>query len=185
MRIKVQLSCTACGRDYFYSPSRGHIRKLCNSCSANRSRIGFKERVVQYLGGRCSRCGYSRCVHVLHAHHKDPTAKLFSVSGSHCRRWDLVRTELDKCELLCANCHGEEHAKKSWGTLYKERPTLPERYEVAWPNKSHLKKMVETMPMTAIARKIGVSDRAVAKHLEKVGIPHKTRGEWGHNGTKK
>jgi hypothetical protein len=44
----------------------------------------------------------------MHFHHPDPTAKEFTVS-SRLTSWDRIVRELDKCLLLCANCHGEVH----------------------------------------------------------------------------
>lgn len=41
--------------------------------------------------------------------HLDPTAKEFTISGNHCRSWDVIKRELDKCVLRCANCHRERH----------------------------------------------------------------------------
>lgn len=46
---------------------------------------------------------------VLSFHHRDPSEKKFIISGNHCRKWEIVREELDKCDLLCANCHMELH----------------------------------------------------------------------------
>ena len=44
----------------------------------------------------------------MHFHHPDVTAKEFTVS-SRLTSWDRIKRELDKCVLLCANCHGEVH----------------------------------------------------------------------------
>lgn len=60
----------------------------------------------------CNRCGYSRYSGALVFHHKDPdekTAKVSSLASSSCP-WETVMEEADKCELLCMNCHQEEHS---------------------------------------------------------------------------
>lgn len=65
---------------------------------------------VEYMGGACSKCGYSKCVAALHFHHKDPSEKSFGISASGlCRSWEKVKKELDKTIILCANCHAENH----------------------------------------------------------------------------
>ena len=56
-------------------------------------------------------CGYSRCVDVLEFHHRDAAQKDFSISRrGYTRSWTAVKLEIDKCILLCANCHREIHA---------------------------------------------------------------------------
>ena len=67
---------------------------------------------VEYKGGKCEKCGYDKCIDALEFHHKDPVLKDFSISGKgYTRSWKSVKEELDKCILLCANCHRELHAK--------------------------------------------------------------------------
>ena len=42
----------------------------------------------------------------------DPTKKDFSLSvEGRSKSWDTVRKELDKCVMLCANCHRIRHEK--------------------------------------------------------------------------
>jgi len=67
---------------------------------------------VEYKGGKCENCGYYRCLDALEFHHKDPAQKDFSISSKgYTRSWIRVKEELDKCTILCANCHREFHAK--------------------------------------------------------------------------
>lgn len=111
----VTLTCSVCSRVYVYdltpgTKRKGHTRDRCNSCAVNSRRFSKKHQGVEYLGGKCVLCGYDRCVQSLHFHHKDPNEKDFTISGKHCYSWERIRKELDKCALLCANCHGEVHA---------------------------------------------------------------------------
>lgn len=50
------------------------------------------------------------CTTVYHFHHIDPNSKAFGISHK-IRKYkkQKVYEELDKCKLLCANCHGEIH----------------------------------------------------------------------------
>lgn len=73
-----------------------------------------KIRAVNYLGGKCMRCGFDH-PSALQFHHRDPSTKTFSVTSKELstprkRPWDtVIIPELDKCDLLCANCHFLEH----------------------------------------------------------------------------
>lgn len=45
-------------------------------------------------------------------HHRDPNEKEFSLSKSafkSIKNLERAKKELDKCDLLCSNCHREEH----------------------------------------------------------------------------
>ena len=108
-----QRACTKCGRQYHYTPSNtaGHQPTLCNSCDVYRRRTEMKQEAIRYKGGRCVLCGYDKCARSLVFHHRDPSKKGFCINSKYIRlSWGNLRGELDKCDLLCANCHGEVHA---------------------------------------------------------------------------
>ena len=66
---------------------------------------------VEYKGGKCQLCGYSRCPEALEFHHLKNGEKDFGISDrGYTRSWKTIREELDKCILLCANCHREVHS---------------------------------------------------------------------------
>jgi len=65
---------------------------------------------VEYGGACCQMCGYKKCMRALSFHHKDPSKKDFGLSARGLTRsWKKTKAELDKCILLCANCHMEVH----------------------------------------------------------------------------
>ncbi len=69
-----------------------------------------RQMAVDYKGGCCQICGYSKCLEALEFHHTDPTQKDFNISAKgHSRSWERVKAEIDKCILVCANCHRELH----------------------------------------------------------------------------
>ena len=111
----VQLRCTMCNReyDYHHDDPKGHTKIKCNSCLVNQRRFSIKRKSVDYLGGKCERCSYDKCLRALSFHHRNSSEKDFSVSGNHCHSWERIRTELDKCMLLCSNCHMEVHEEIS------------------------------------------------------------------------
>jgi hypothetical protein len=71
---------------------------------------GLKEKALTYKGGRCSKCSYNKCKRALSFHHVDPSQKDFNIGTL--RSWGKIKTELDKCILLCMNCHHEVHDKE-------------------------------------------------------------------------
>lgn len=68
-----------------------------------------KIKLVAYKGGSCEICGYNKCLTALQFHHKDPSKKDFTISGSS-KAYETLRLEVDKCILVCSNCHAEIHA---------------------------------------------------------------------------
>ena len=101
--------CNECKRSYEYDRNKGHTKAVCNSCMSNRKRHDLKDRCVEYKGGKCERCGYCKSKRALAFHHLDPSQKDFGISGSHSRNWGLIKKELDKCIMVCHNCHSELH----------------------------------------------------------------------------
>lgn len=72
-------------------------------------RINNKKKAIAYLGGKCARCSYSKSYMSLHFHHKNGDTKESIISDIIEGSWQRIEQELDKCELLCANCHMEFH----------------------------------------------------------------------------
>jgi 5-methylcytosine-specific restriction endonuclease McrA len=95
----------------------------CRREAVNRRRKLLKVKAVEYKGGCCSVCGYKQSMWALEFHHIDPTKKDFAIStDGHTRSWESIKIEIDKCILLCSNCHAEEHER-----LAKNKN--PERHE--------------------------------------------------------
>ena len=107
-----------------------------------KARYERKRKLVDMLGGCCSKCGYKKCIQALDFHHKDSKNKSFSISEKGlCRKWQDLVDEVKKCIVLCRNCHAEEH----YGIVGSNptRPTLeangvkaPEEYMDGFMQKS-------------------------------------------------
>lgn len=81
-------------------------RREYNIQAVAKRRRKVKQMAVEYKGGKCELCGYDRYVGALDFHHLRD--KEFSVSKSgNTYSWERVKAELDKCMLVCANCHRE------------------------------------------------------------------------------
>lgn len=104
-------------KNEFYMRSNKQIQSRCKKCHLKESRLRlvkrqrlFKEKCVEYKGGKCEICGYSKYLGALDFHHKNSIEKDFGIGQYRKYNFsDIVKKELDKCSLLCANCHREEH----------------------------------------------------------------------------
>ncbi len=116
--------CEICGKP-FNVQAYGTLRKYCYDCSPYENencshaqaisikRKAIKKALIMRKGGRCERCGYDRCMRALEFHHLDPTQKDFGISKTITKSFSNLVKETDKCILLCANCHAEEHQRLS------------------------------------------------------------------------
>lgn len=112
--------CTRC-QDYklateFYMRSdKGKLTSMCRLCfKLHDNRHVLKEECVSYKGGKCIRCGYHKCLAAFDFHHRDLREKDMQISSFRNRKMtDKTKHELDKCDLLCANCHREIHDELS------------------------------------------------------------------------
>lgn len=103
--------CKHHGEVKFILENRGYYR--CTKCRQDRVsdwRRRLKQKAIDYKGGECEKCGYNKCNAALEFHHLNPDEKDFAVgSNGHCRKWETVKSELDKCIMVCSNCHKEIH----------------------------------------------------------------------------
>jgi len=101
------VECIQCLRSFVYERDKGHTLSLCNSCMGNNRKSYIKQKCLEYLGGKCCICNYDKCIAALEFHHKDRSTKEFQISGNYRRSWEKIKQELDKCILVCSNCHKE------------------------------------------------------------------------------
>ena len=67
-----------------------------------------KTLAIEYKGGKCQICGYAKYPGALDLHHLDHKEKDFGIGEKgYTRSWARIKAELDKCVLVCANCHRE------------------------------------------------------------------------------
>lgn len=92
----------------------GRQRKFCSNGCKNKEAVTNKRRsnklaLVEMFGGKCMRCGYDKCPQALQFHHKDDNKSFGIAHGGSTRALDSLIEEASKCDLICANCHAEEH----------------------------------------------------------------------------
>jgi hypothetical protein len=71
--------------------------------------IERKKKLVEMKGGGCKTCGYNKCLRCLTFHHRDRETKSFSLTAREIggMSWESVLAEIEKCDLMCLNCHME------------------------------------------------------------------------------
>lgn len=105
----ILVSCIVCSIEF----NKLSNKKTCSRACANKLRIGvkynqgrpykdkvttiraLKKRLIEERGGKCARCVYSK-THILEVHHK-------------IRRAAGGTDDIENLELICPNCHAEEH----------------------------------------------------------------------------
>jgi 5-methylcytosine-specific restriction endonuclease McrA len=80
--------------------------------AVSKRRKVLRRKAIEYKGGKCALCGYKKCIDALEFHHLDETKKDFGLSQSGLTRsWERIKCEIQKCILVCANCHRELHSR--------------------------------------------------------------------------
>ena len=121
--------CLICGEKFNTIP-KGESRKYCFNCSPSyikgdtkgraaaitAIRHAVKKACIKRKGGKCEICGYDKCIYALEFHHLDPMEKEFNIgayTGNMNVNLEAVFNEVDKCILVCANCHREIHGREA------------------------------------------------------------------------
>jgi hypothetical protein len=99
--------------DQFYARAEGGRVSYCKAChkifSATKQR-SIKAQAVEYKGGKCEDCGLEGHPAIFDFHHISPENKSFTIAYRSCISFERIKSELDKCVLLCSNCHRMRHA---------------------------------------------------------------------------
>lgn len=71
----------------------------------------IRSTLLTQFNNVCSLCGYNKNSAALVFHHIDPKDKKFSISVKSCvyKSTTELQEEVNKCILVCANCHAELH----------------------------------------------------------------------------
>ena len=105
----IEKNCKHHGETTFVLEGRGTYRcKKCRVESVTKRRRLLKEKLVHSAGGKCSLCGYNKFIGALEFHHKDPNEKDFGLAKANLS-YEKAFKEIQKCILVCANCHREMH----------------------------------------------------------------------------
>lgn len=154
-----------------------------------------KQLAVERFGGKCTNCGYDKCAAALEFHHLEDKENN-PAYVIHRWSWDRAKIELDKCILLCANCHREvEYGCITPPTVVRKpfiNKTCPccktvfdtkvedqvycnqtcyhmSARKITHPTKEQLQQLIDDdIPWTTLGKMFGVSDNAVRKWANKM-----------------
>ncbi len=83
----------------------------CRIAYQDDRRKNIKKLAVEYKGGTCIDCGIKSSHYSIYDfHHLDHSEKDFTIGKKANRPFSSIKAELDKCILLCANCHRIRHS---------------------------------------------------------------------------
>jgi len=98
----------ACKQKHHYH----RIKEQTNTYHSQTIR-GWRRKLefVNLKGGCCQICGYNKNLAALQFHHREPSKKELKLDLRHFSNNSIqkLKVEVEKCNLLCANCHLEEH----------------------------------------------------------------------------
>lgn len=130
-------TCTKCGFDKneseFHRKTKKRLHSICKDCKKDYDRGWYKtnerrrnllrkraeERRIRNikfireykLSKGCKRCGYNNSYFALEFHHRDEDKK-YTISKMNTLSLETIKKEIEKCDVLCSNCHREHHAKE-------------------------------------------------------------------------
>jgi hypothetical protein len=160
---KCDLVCRNCHEEIHYLENNHKVSPTKNS----------KKIFLDIKGCQCEMCGYNKCPSGLVFHHLDPSQKEFRMAEiRYLKDIDTIINELNKCQLLCQNCHQEIHIDKNRFSQYesnilekskvdKERQGRIDRERVFELYKSGVKK-------SDIAKMLNASKGTISDIINKV-----------------
>jgi hypothetical protein len=96
--------CKECHKKRYRTLDRAVINARFTPWSREQRRSN-KKLAVEFMGGKCSRCGIVGPAVIYDFHHIDPTTKKANVGRLMSNSFANIKIELEKCSMVCFNCH--------------------------------------------------------------------------------
>ena len=132
---KQQKYCSQkCQKEHYRKENADKVKKWTEI--SHDSYIINKLKLIEYKGGKCEICGYDKNISALEFHHiKDKNFGICEKKISTIT--DEIIKEVDKCILVCANCHRELHN----ASLTKENVIKLEQEIIKYKNEQQKKEI--------------------------------------------
>lgn len=182
-------TCTSCHRPRVRFHYRNNPDFYMSKAVSRRS--DMKSWVNSLKVGPCHDCRNEFNPWQMDFDHREPSSKSECVSrmiqlGA---SKDRILKEIEKCDLVCANCHRDRTHKRGYSNApvaqrIMRRSTEPDIVGsnptggAKWPDESTLKEMIWRVPASTIAEMLGVSGSAVKKRCKKLGLETPGPGYW-------
>lgn len=172
----MDLICSRHGiSDHRLSVSKWKCKK-CEYVYSRRYLDNLRLKASEYAGNKCQKCGYNKCFRALQFHHLDPKTKEFAIFEGRpgfkkTRNWEKLKLEIDKCILLCANCHMELHDQDE-KIAYQEIQIKLTRSDIEYLNKSIIKSLLS--PEQAFEKAINI----ILNRHPKLSVKELRHQEW-------
>jgi hypothetical protein len=94
------------------------VQKEIRKLNTNKRRTDHKQKLLDYLLAHpCIDCDEKDPIVLEFDHIRG--VKSFNISAGLMKNWEVMQEEINKCEIVCANCHKRRTAKRA-GDWYKD-----------------------------------------------------------------
>lgn len=100
--------CKECVREKSNFHYKKNYNEIMEKSKINNKKNTFKaQEIIDYLkeNKKCEKCGFDKYKCALDFHHIDSTQKEFNISTGGRRSLKRLKNEIEKCIVLCSNCH--------------------------------------------------------------------------------
>ena len=109
--------CMICKWNHCNNELSGKQRSFCSINCKNKyyvteNRRKVKRKLVEHFGGKCVLCGYDKSYSALQFHHVNKDKSFGIAASGLTRSYKDLLNEAEKCILICANCHAEQHGNQ-------------------------------------------------------------------------
>ena len=180
--------CPICKKNY-----QSVSGKVCSRCKTWYRRYQRKLEIIELMGGKCSECECDD-IWCLDCHHIDPSTKEHAIGHILGNKLSTIKKELEKCILLCANCHRKKHKDIRQDVIlyYENRSNNTKEIQprkraykphyirrvVNRPLKEELEKLVWEKPISHIAKDYNLHPSSVRTWCIQYNIKYPGSGYW-------